>query len=142
MIISQRQSQQRHTSRMNIFVMLMMLFVVSGHCSAAVAMAPGMAELSELQSASADHCGEHSPSVDDQSGSPHCWDEHCPSSVIGLQSQSVNQTKNDQADAQLLAAVDHVRPLARAGPCAVEPRTASAEFITPPLFYTLCVLRL
>lgn len=153
MIISQRQSQLRHRGRMNLLVMLLMLFVVSGHCSAAMMLAPQMADNVERIATPAlshpvSHCGEIGADVEgSQAGanSPNgvdCWDDNCTSSLTSLQSPASSQSKDNQPDYQLLLMADYDLPLTRDGPCRVQPRSVSAEFVSPPLFYSLCVLRL
>ncbi len=139
--ITRSQTQLSNTSRMNLLVVLLMLFVVSAHCSTAMAFAPGMAENVELASITG-HCGEMPADVDDSPTNGGYCDDGCSSPLTSLQSQTSNQSKDSQADIPLLVAIDHELPLARAGPCRIEPRALSADFTPPPLYYSLCVLRL
>ncbi|WP_207063952.1 hypothetical protein [Motiliproteus sp. SC1-56] len=135
--------QLRYTSRMNIFVLLLTLFVVSGHCSIAMAQV-AMPELQQpsVQHAAMDHhCGEISQTAPDD-GNGSCWDDHCPESVTPLQAQSHKQSKQDLDAPQLWAAVSLSLPFARAGPCGLSVSAASFDFSSPPLYYSLCVLRL
>ena len=140
--ISQSQSHISHNRRMNKFVMLLMLFVVAGYCSGAMAIASEMAVITDQASSSSSPCGDVVDGVDKHSSTDPCLDDHCPDTSESLQSPTSKQTKDQLADLPLLIAVASELPFARAGPCRVEPLPASADFSTPPLFYTLCVLRL
>lgn len=150
LILHFRQSQLKHASRMNIFVMLLMLFVVSGHCSAAMAMASTLAssEPQLIESTSpghSGHCDSSSSIIDSDHASQHdhgCGDNHCPESATSLQLQSFKQVKDKQDDAKPLVAALNRLPPTRAGPCGSTSALPSTDFIPPSLFYTLCVLRL
>tara|TARA_R110001583_G_scaffold40354_1_gene128997 strand:+ start:118 stop:564 length:447 start_codon:yes stop_codon:yes gene_type:complete len=148
LIISQRQSQLRQRKGMNIFVMLLMLFVVSGHCTAAMLLAPQMADKAERIAPSVNHCGQIASDLESgqHDAARHdgidCWDDSCTTSVTPLQSHNSSPSKDNQADMPLLVLTDYDQPLATEGLCRIQPRTVSAEFISPPLFYSLCVLRL
>ncbi|HEY5718676.1 MAG TPA: hypothetical protein VIS52_09290 [Motiliproteus sp.] len=134
------QQQLRHTSRVNILVVLLMLFLISGHCSSAMAQAQLPLPLAVVDSGEhAEHCGGKAAQTfaDD---AEYCWDDHCPDDLTPLQSSK--QGKLDQPSADLLAAPVSALPFARAGPC--EP---SLDYDPPiasptPLYYALCVLRL
>jgi hypothetical protein len=142
-------TQLRNTSRMNIFVMLLMLFMVSGHCSAAMAIAPSMAvvESPSVGLTAADHhqghCGDVTPETSHHSDAgSSCFDGHCTDSITSLQAQSFKQVKDKQDDAQLLVAAIFSLPPSRDGPCHITPSLHAPDFVTPPLYYSLCVLRL
>ncbi len=150
LIIHYRQSQLKHASHINIFVMLLMLFVVSGHCSAAMAMGASLASaepqlVEPISSGHSGHCDSSNSSSDSDHTSQEghgCWDNHCPESATSLQFQSFKQVKDKQDDAKPLVAALNPLPPSRAGPCGRATALPSTDFITPPLFYTLCVLRL
>ncbi|MEH6627858.1 MAG: hypothetical protein V7739_15540 [Motiliproteus sp.] len=128
---------------MNIFIMLLMLFVVSGHCSAAMAMTPSMPVIEDVSSEHQGHCGEaqldtnHHSDIDSS-----CWDGHCSDTITTLQAQSFKQSKDQQDDAKPLIATMSALPPSRAGPCGQSFPLYSVDFVTSPLFYSLCVLRL
>ena len=145
-------SHKHHRGRVNVFVMLLMLFVVSGHCSAAMALAPALSETSGLSLAPLGHCstseaGDHTSEAEDHTNADHCFDDQClddqcPNAISSLHSQSTKQSPDKPVDQLLPIALTHALPFARAGPGAGNLCGASADFSTPPLFYTLCVLRL
>ncbi len=150
-------SHKHHRGRVNVFVMLLMLFVVSGHCSAAMALAPALSETSGLSLAPLGHCsapeaGDPTSEAEDHTNADHCFDnpcfdnqcfdDQCPNTLSSLHSQSTKQSPDKPVDQLLPIALTHALPFARAGPGAGNLCVASADFSTPPLFYTLCVLRL
>ncbi|WP_210395671.1 hypothetical protein [Motiliproteus sediminis] len=138
------QQKLRHTSRMNILVLVLTLFVVGSHCSVAMAQV-SMSELERpdvsSHAAMEHHCGE-TLSLDADNGDGLCLDDHCPDSLTPLQTQSHKLSKQGLDTPDLLLAPSVTLPLARAGPCGSATELHSAEFLSPPLFTTLCVLRL
>lgn len=137
------QKQLRNTSRMNIFVLLMTLFLVNGHCSAVYASSAIIPqpvdqqlannELMDLVTDSDHHSGSdhHSESILD------CNDVHDDSPSSAWQ-----QLKDKQDNAKPLVAALNSLPLSQSGRCDTPVVLPFTDYITPPLFYTLCVLRL
>lgn len=136
------QKQLRNTSRMNIFVLLMTLLLVNGHCSAAYASSVTPPQTTDQYSASdelidlATATGHHSDSV------PDCLDMHDNDPSSQLLSSSWQQLKDKQDNAQPLVAALNSMPPSRAGPCDTAAILPVTDFISPSLLYTLCVLRL
>ncbi len=142
-------SDQNLSARsINMLMALLMLIVVSSHCSMAFAKGVDQSEFSRsLPSADTmpDHCGgmqeadeQHSNQTTDRG----CWDGDCPSSFIGALTAVPQQVKLDLQDAPLASFDNSFLPMVRAGPCLREPSPDLSDFSTPPLIYSLCVLRL
>ncbi len=146
MSLNRSRKQLRNTSRMNIFVMLLMLFVVSGHCSAAMAMTPSMPVVEEVSSDHSHHSGHHdeASATTDHHSDPDssCCDNHGSNTSTTFQSKPFKHLKAKQDDPKPLVAAMSVLPPSRAGPCRYSPAPHSSEFVTTPLYYSLCVLRL
>ena len=131
------QKRLRNTSRMNIFVLLMTLFLVNGHCSAVYASSAIIPQPVDQQLANNELMDLVTDSEHHSESVPDCNDVHDDSSSSAWQ-----QLKDKQDNAKPLVAALNSLPLSQSGRCDTPVVLPFTDYITPPLFYTLCVLRL
>ncbi len=131
-----------------MLIALLMLIVVSSHCSMAFAKGLDQSEFSTALAPAdriADHCGGMMD-ADDQNSNPTsergCWEGDCPGAFMGALTASPQLVKLDLQDVPLASFDNSFLPLVRAGPCLREPAPELSDFSSPPLIYSLCVLRL
>ncbi|WP_426417773.1 hypothetical protein [Aestuariirhabdus sp. LZHN29] len=146
MTLSFHQQAHKHSSRINILVVLLVLFVVSGNCSAAMGQSQLVGTENSVDlSSHGGHCDDvpRNSSTDVSNDINNCWDELCSSSMAPFKSSSAQLGKQQVDDGEFTELVPVYAQRARAGPCAQPSYSLqSSDFVTPPLYYTLCVLRI
>ncbi|WP_125016592.1 hypothetical protein [Aestuariirhabdus litorea] len=131
--------------------LMLALLVFVGNCSAAMALPHAQNSESQIaitttvalpDESHQGHCLQLKEASPDSGIEEQCWDNHCPNSLSASNTKLNKLTKFDDGDSPLYVAA--INPAAKIGSssCINQPLPASADFSPPPLFYTLCVLRL
>ncbi|MFT6914232.1 MAG: hypothetical protein ACJAWL_000520 [Motiliproteus sp.] len=144
--MDRRQKQFRLSSHMNIFVLLMTLFLLNGHCSVAYATStPSFALInlqSDQQNTASDLLNVASNLDHDSNDASDCLDRHSDDLRSSRNFSFYTQGQDKQDGVKSLLASMTTLPVPRADACLQKFKIYSADFVTPPLFYSLCILRL
>ncbi len=135
---------KRSRNRAYLAALLALLFVVAGQCSIAMAGTSFPVPDTGSSQEAIGHCQSMEASHQSSDGAEHdnCMDVHCPQTSSALQAQSSKLSKQKLEPVDISLAQIERSPPVRSGPCDRILPQQSIDSSFPPLYYSLCVLRL